>query len=208
MADQITKILIRKGTKDEKNSVVLSQAELGYTTDQKRTFVGDGITAGGNVTGNKYLGEVNLDSDIDSLSFAEKGDTVFDTSSSTYLVLSGSNNQLKDNYLRITAERGTVTQINAGAGLIIDTDKSYLTTTGTVNIKLDSTKRNPLSKSSNGLLFDYDVLYPIGSVILTQVDNNPSNIDGILSGSGQQYISAGNITTSSSTILYAWIRTA
>ena len=92
MADQITKILIRKGSNEQKATVVLDQAELGYTTDFDRVFVGDGVTMGGNTVGQKYFGEKNLNTEVDSLSQAEYGDFVFDTSDSTLCVLSGADN--------------------------------------------------------------------------------------------------------------------
>jgi hypothetical protein len=43
----IIKLKIRRGTNEQRQSVVLEQGELGYATDIKRVFVGDGITAGG-----------------------------------------------------------------------------------------------------------------------------------------------------------------
>ena len=39
MADQITKILIRSGTTDEKNTIILDAAELGYATDSKKVWL-------------------------------------------------------------------------------------------------------------------------------------------------------------------------
>jgi len=40
MADQITKILIRSGTTEEKDTITLDAAELGYATDSKKLWVG------------------------------------------------------------------------------------------------------------------------------------------------------------------------
>lgn len=49
----IVKLKIRRGTDLQRQSVVLEQGELGLTVDTKRVFVGDGVTSGGNVVGNK-----------------------------------------------------------------------------------------------------------------------------------------------------------
>lgn len=54
----IIRSLVRKGTNGERRQITLEEGELGYTTDTKRLFVGDGIGTG--VTaGTKYLGVVN-----------------------------------------------------------------------------------------------------------------------------------------------------
>jgi hypothetical protein len=207
MADQITKILIRKGSNDDRQQVVLDQAELGYTTDFKRVFVGDGITLGGNTVGSKYFGEVNLDTNVASLSEAEYGDMVFDTSESTLSILSGSNNVSKENYLQVSnINKGTVTRIDVGDGLIFNVADTFITSTGTLNLNLDRTKLNPLVTYSEGLLFDYNIQYPVGSVIWTSAETNPKDPGGRLEGAGQDWIGAGSVNTSSGGTVYAWIR--
>ena len=207
MADQITKILIRKGSNEEKNEVVLDQAELGYTTDFDRVFVGDGVTMGGNTVGQKYFGEKNLNTEVDSLSQAEYGDFVFDTSDSTLCVLSGADNVDKSSYVRASnISKGTLTRIDVGDGLIINTADTFVTVNGTINLNLDRTKLNPLVTRSEGLLFDLNILYPVGAVIWTNTAINPSDSGGRLEGAGQTWIAAGDVTTSSSAVLYAWIR--
>ncbi len=50
---EIVKLKLRRGTDAQRESVVLEQGELGYTTDSKRVFVGDGFLSGGNVLGAK-----------------------------------------------------------------------------------------------------------------------------------------------------------
>lgn len=43
----IVKLKIRRGTDSQRKTIVLEQGELGYATDTRRVFVGDGITIGG-----------------------------------------------------------------------------------------------------------------------------------------------------------------
>ena len=93
MADQITKILIRSGTTGEKNTITLDAAELGYATDSKKVWVGDGDTKGGNIVGQKfYIGNLNTDRVAgNTLSYAVSGDLCFDLQDNTLKALSGTN---------------------------------------------------------------------------------------------------------------------
>lgn len=50
---KVIKIKLRRGTDVQRKLVTLDQGELGYTTDFKRVFVGDGVTLGGNLVGSK-----------------------------------------------------------------------------------------------------------------------------------------------------------
>ena len=62
MANNITRILIRRGTDAQRRyqpGVVLLAGEPGFTTDSKRLFVGDGSTVGGNPVGITNLGVVS-----------------------------------------------------------------------------------------------------------------------------------------------------
>ena len=55
-SDTVVKVLIRRGLESERVLTVLTEGELGYSIDSQRLFIGDGITAGGVVAGNKFLG--------------------------------------------------------------------------------------------------------------------------------------------------------
>jgi len=76
-SDTIVKILIRRGTDSERQLTVLTEGELGYCIDTQRLFVGDGLTLGGNIAGNKFLG-VAADKSIYN-SLAQIGDTIYQT---------------------------------------------------------------------------------------------------------------------------------
>jgi len=75
--DTVVKILVRRGTDSERQLTTLTEGELGYCVDTQRVFVGDGITRGGIVAGNKFLGNVNERSGFSSI--AQVGDTVYQT---------------------------------------------------------------------------------------------------------------------------------
>jgi len=135
---------------------------------------------------------------------------VFDTSDSTLVALTGADAGAKNNYIRLSNKNsGTVTEITSGDGLIFNTSDTSITTTGTINLKIDTTKRNPLTVSSNGTLINYDNIYPVNSVIYTADNVNPTASGGRLEGSGQTWEAAGYVTTvgTGSTNVYAWKRT-
>tara|TARA_R110002050_G_scaffold30267_9_gene77442 strand:- start:54 stop:1082 length:1029 start_codon:yes stop_codon:yes gene_type:complete len=74
---EIVKLKIRRGTDDQRKAVTLEQGELGYTTDHKRVFVGDGTTPGGNITGNIVHPPIVVGNRV-LLSDAAVGDLVYD----------------------------------------------------------------------------------------------------------------------------------
>ena len=74
---EIVKLKIRRGTDSQRQVVTLEQGELGYTTDTKRVFVGDGATLGGNIIGNITHPPITIGSRT-LLSNATIGDLVYD----------------------------------------------------------------------------------------------------------------------------------
>jgi len=63
---EIVKLKIRRGPDSQRKLVTLEQGELGYTTDFKRVFIGDGITVGGAVIGNKVHPQLGAKTNITS----------------------------------------------------------------------------------------------------------------------------------------------
>ena len=72
----LLQLIVRQGTDSTRQNVVLKSGELGYTTDTKRLYVGDGTTVGGTLIGNAYAGSAT---NITSLSPASIGDLAYDT---------------------------------------------------------------------------------------------------------------------------------
>ncbi len=227
MADQITKILIRSGTTVEKNTITLDAAELGYATDSKKVWVGDGETNGGNIVGQKfYYSNFNTDlNETNTIYYAVSGDICFDLNDTTLKALTGTNPiepaewAIVANARNDTATEGTVTEIFTGNGLMVNGDTSNTTTlmtTGTVGVNIDnvSTGAVPqiLQLSLSGIKADWSVLYPVGSVIWSSdidYDSNPTNVNRWMEGSGLVWAPAGTLTTlgSGASPLSAWKRT-
>lgn len=53
---RIVKLKLRRGTDDQRRTVVFEEGELIYTTDTKRVYVGDGRLSGGNLLANSVYG--------------------------------------------------------------------------------------------------------------------------------------------------------
>jgi|TARA_R100000152_G_scaffold5365_1_gene1937 hypothetical protein len=221
MADQITKILIRSGTNAERNTITLDTAELGYTTDSRRVFVGSNGTYnnGGDVVGNKFAGiyDFTNSTNLTSLTHSLSGDLAWDTNTTTLKVLSGSNGEVANNWGVIgNYSLGTVTRITAGSGLIFNTSDTFITEDGTLNIQLQdgattTTGSQPriLKKDTNGLYADWNTIYPVNSVVWLTTNTNPTDAGEVLEGSGQTWEAAGTVATAGTgaTTLYAWKRT-
>lgn len=72
---EIVKLKIRRGTDSQRSETILEQGELGYTSDFKRLWVGDGVLGGGSIVGNIVHDSNQLRTTI---STATKGDVVYE----------------------------------------------------------------------------------------------------------------------------------
>lgn len=83
----LLKLLIRRGLDTDRQNIVLSEGELGYTLDTKKLYIGDGQTTGGIlVGGNKFLGSVPS---VLTLYQAVSGDIAFSTGNNTLYTFNG-----------------------------------------------------------------------------------------------------------------------
>ena len=76
LENTLLKLLVRRGTNQDRKAITLSEGELGYTTDTNRLYVGDGSTEGGVLVGNKFLGQ---DNEITTFTDANIGDLAYDS---------------------------------------------------------------------------------------------------------------------------------
>lgn len=72
----IIKLKVRRGTNSQRLGVTLEQGEVGYTTDTKRLFVGDGSTLGGNPAGSVAFTPLITSGSRTSLTQAVRNDIV------------------------------------------------------------------------------------------------------------------------------------
>ena len=220
MADQVTKILIRSGATSDRESITLQSAELGYDTDLRRVYAGDGVSAGGNLVGNKLIGLFDLETQISSLSRAVSGDFVFDTGDSRLKALTGADYSEKDQWIILESlSTGTVTTVSPGAGLAVSlgggapSTTNSITTEGDISILIDSLTTGSvpsiLVSSAGGIRADWNILYPTDFVIYTSTNIVPNELGGVLEGTGQIWEAAGTVATSGTgaATIYAWKRT-
>jgi len=80
LENTLLKLLVRRGTNEDRKNITLDEGELGYASDTTRLFIGDGNTAGGNLIGNKFLGSTedltNLPGEINDLAFDSNNRTL------------------------------------------------------------------------------------------------------------------------------------
>jgi hypothetical protein len=89
----LLKLICRQGTDAERKNITLESGELGYTTDTKRLYVGDG-NVGGVLVGNIFKGS---NPDITIFSPAEIGDLAFnDDAKVLYRLKQGEGSFLSD----------------------------------------------------------------------------------------------------------------
>lgn len=90
----LLKLLVRRGLDSDRKQIVLTEGELGYTTDTKRLFIGDSTTTGGKVVGNVFKGSATS---VTSLAPAEIGDLAYDSDDRVlYRLQSGTGSNLSD----------------------------------------------------------------------------------------------------------------
>ena len=76
----IIKLKVRRGTDAQRKTITLEQGEVGYTTDTRRVFVGDGIVPGGKIVGNIVHSPLTTSGSRIGLTTAVQGDLVYEAS--------------------------------------------------------------------------------------------------------------------------------
>ena len=71
LENTLLKLLVRRGTNEDRKQITLETGELGYATDTKRLYIGDGVTGGGVLVGNKWAGNA---ADLTTLAPVMTGD--------------------------------------------------------------------------------------------------------------------------------------
>ena len=139
----LLKLLVRRGSDLDRQNIILSQGELGYTTDTKRLFVGDGQTAGGIITGNKYLGS---STDVTSFTNATQGDFALNTASNKFFIFNGGLSTDINNWLTVG---GIYTSGNNTIVVEPSTNKITVGTLSASNFSADAVG-NSLQIDNNG----------------------------------------------------------
>jgi hypothetical protein len=150
----IIKLKVRRGTDVQRTAIILEEGELGYTTDTKKLFVGDGTTYGGNPVSPTFFTPINQQDSLINLR-ANQGDVV--TAGSLLYQLTGSDYAKLSSWAMI----GTVP------------DNTTLEYTGTQQRVL-SLKSNSVGGNS----FNSTAAYNAGGLIATRTNGLSANVDG------------------------------
>jgi|TARA_R110002020_G_scaffold137796_5_gene307391 hypothetical protein len=118
MADvSIVKLKVRRGTNEQRRSIVLDQGELGYTLDTRRLYVGDGASVGGRAVANLNYGPFALDSSL-NIEGVEVGDIGY--ANNKLYILSGTNtNDTLSGYAYIGNVPGETTDFGTNNTLVV-----------------------------------------------------------------------------------------
>jgi len=102
MANQITKLVFRRGLRQTGKTVILNAGEPGWYTDTQRLYVGNGNAVGGISVGTKNYGIRDFATlDFNLLSGAETGDFLYDDDSNLMYFLTGTNGALQSGWAEI-----------------------------------------------------------------------------------------------------------
>lgn len=183
----VVRLIVRRGTDLERTYATLAAGELAYTTDTRRLFGGDGTTRGGAVIGNKFLGAVDVLSD---LSDVQPGDIAYENYTQQLWATDPSTGE----WTNISATYPIPTTI-AGVGLNYSTTvsaASNLYPASVETIQLDSTYWSLCAAGYGGLGRFY--LGNVTSNTWNNIDNARAIINGPLFVNGttaQIQLSAG-----------------
>lgn len=150
----IIKLKVRRGTDVQRTAIVLEEGELGYTTDTKKLYIGDGVTLGGNPTAPTFFTPINQQSSLVNLK-AVIGD----------IVSAGS--------LLYQLTSTDYSKLSSWAMIGTTPDNTTLEYTGTQQ-KILSLKPNSIGANS----FNSTAAYSAGGLIATSTNGLSANVDG------------------------------
>lgn len=171
---EIVKLKLRRGTDLQRQSVTLEQGEMGYTTDRKRVWVGDGFTPGGHVAGNLVYAPLTSSTKT-SLAQAVQNDLVYENN--LLYQLSGTDSSLLSSWAFIGSQTDT-------ASISYDVNNKLHVVTGAIS-----------ATSLNS-----DVVATNGGIVLNPVQGLSAAVDGtsirVNSTTGQLSVLGAPVPTS------------
>lgn len=202
----LLKLVVRSGSDADRRNIVLDVGEIGYTTDTKRLYVGDGVTLGGVLAGNVIIGQTADFSTITSTPLAV-GDLIYVTGSATLYRYTGGVQTLPSSWSavgRIYSPENT-TLVFSGSGNLVKVG-----TLSAGNFSNDALGRN-LTLDSGRITLSasvaVDKITPLGTTFVelpSSLKIGLSTYKFPLSGATDTFLKndgAGNLTWTSATTL-------
>jgi len=197
-SDTVVKLVVRNGTDSDRQNVILSTGELGYTTDTQRLFVGDGSNAGGKVVGNLFLGAVNPISIYSSQ--AQVGDLIYSTGDNNLYsyTLSGWY-QLSPYFDSTMVKNGITWGVNPSLLATGSTDLSILRNlSGSWNYAVSALSSTP---GNSVLANTSSVTGPVSSLIINQNQFLGRTTSGTLTAVSLSALSGLSVTTTGNSFI-------
>jgi hypothetical protein len=149
----IVKIKVRRGTEDQRKAIILEQGELGFTTDTKKLYIGDGVTSGGISVAPQIYTPLSKTSSITGIAasvgeIVPAGSLIYQLTSADYTSLSS--------WAIINAKPDNVTLEFTGG-----------------DSKVLSLKSNSITNNS----FNSTAAYQFGGIIATRTNGLSANVD-------------------------------
>jgi hypothetical protein len=196
-SDTVVKLIIRRGTDADRQSIVLSSGELGYAIDTKRVYIGDGITLGGTLVGNKSFGIVHGIQQYADL--AQQGDIVYQSVANSgkndnvlYMFNNGQWVPVSPQYSSDFSYATGTLQLNP-AYLVLDTINSTLNVYNSVNT---STLSASMATIYNQPVFDTDGTNKL------YVDTSITNAEAIDQAYTRNYVGSNYVPLSGSATMF------
>jgi len=157
MANQVTKLIFRRGTDATGRTITLNQGEPGFTTDTKRLYIGDGTVTLGQPIGikNWNIKNFNTANFTTTFSGSEIGDIVYDDYSNHVFFLTAWPGTLRANWAKID--------------FIVDVDDSTIELNTASAIQLKNYGIQTIHLNSN--IVGQGLLGAAGSPLRVDVDN-------------------------------------
>lgn len=113
------KLLLRRGSSDERKKVIFDVGELGYITDRdaRRIVVGDGLTMGGFSAGMKFK-TGHAAPGNQSFASALSGDLIYNEGTQSLFILTGADFTLTNNFFNVNPRTDNRTLIYNNKGEI------------------------------------------------------------------------------------------
>ena len=181
LENTLLKLLVRRGTNYDREQVTLETGELGYTTDTKRLYIGDGVTIGGTIVGNKWAGSA---ANLTTLAPVATGDYGYDTDNREFKICTKGSGS-------VAADWVTVATYLSASNPTITIDANNRIAVGTL-----SAGNFSLNAIGNSLTLDTSSAIALSSAISvdTIYQRTPNNITSYLSLPSKLKINEVNYT--------------
>ena len=158
MSNNVTKILFRRGSDSQRQTVIFQTGEPAYTVDTRRLFIGDGVTYGGvpasivnygivSALSGSYVYNTNINTNLAAAAFirlsgANIGDLVYDNNTTSFYGVSSVTTLLNNTYIVSLSDFG---HYNITTG--INPNQFYYNRIGQLNIQNNGIGINQLNSN-------------------------------------------------------------